>query len=161
MSARRFALAGLLLGSLFLAVLACDHGSPTEPGRDVSFQTVVKTTLAGLTPDLEGREVVRDRAAWQAVWSDLQGTLNSLPLPEVDFDREMVVLVLGPGCCGNAEILSISRRRGEVVVSAITQASTNTICVQADFTVHAVRFSRLDDPVRFDVRRSEKLCSSR
>ena len=69
------------------------------------------------------------RPGGKAVWADLQGG-TPRPLPEVDFDREMVVLVVGPGCCGDAEILSINRRGGELV-SALTQNGT-ALCVLGD-----------------------------
>jgi hypothetical protein len=149
------ALCGLVLSFLFLAVLACDNGSPTEPAIRVELQTVLKTTLPGATPSPAER-TVRDRAGWEAMWSELHGG-NATPLPEIDFSREMVVAVLGPGCCGSAEILSIRRGR-ELVVDALTRTSTNTMCVAPDFSVHVVRLPRFEVPVRFSVTRQSGLC---
>jgi len=156
MTTRRRATAGLALGSMFLIFLACDHGSPTEPEGAVGFQTVLAAKVAGNPANLQGREAIRDRATWQAVWAELQGG-TPRPLPEVDFDREMVVLVVGPGCCGDAEIRSIVHRGGELVVSALTQNGT-AVCVLGDFSVHAVRLSRFEVPVRFDLRTGTKAC---
>lgn len=150
--------AGLALGSMFLVFLACDHSSPTEPDGAVGFQTVLKATIPGPPPDFQGREAVRDQATWQAVWTELQGdNPQPQPLPAVDFNREMVVLVVGPGCCGNAEILSIAHGRSELVVGAQTQSGT-ALCVREDFSVHAVRLSRIEVPVRLDLRSGTKSC---
>ena len=149
--------ARLALGLMFLAFLACDNGSPTEPTTSVEFQTVVKTTILGFAPDPSEREV-RDRATWQATWSELYRATNPPPLPEIDFNREMVLLVEGPGCCGKVEILAIDRGNRGLVVNALSQSSTNTICVAADFSVHIVRLARSETPVRFSVARESGLC---
>lgn len=152
---------GLALASMLLVLLACDR-SPTDPGGDaVAFQTVLKTSLPGHSPNPEGREVIRDRAAWQAVWDELHAGSprpSPRPLPEIDFSREMVVVVLGPGCNGDSTITSIARERGELVVSAKTNSCTNTLCAIADFSLHAVRLPRFEGSVRFDVRGGAVLC---
>ena len=156
MATQRRATAGFVLDSMFLVFLACDS-SPTEPERSIGFQTVLKAVLPGDPTPLPDREVIHDRATWQTVWTELYGG-QAPPLPQVDFDREMVVLVTGPGCCGSAEILSIDQKGGEIVVKALSQASPNTLCILADFSVHVVRLPRIELPVRFDVRTGEKLC---
>jgi hypothetical protein len=40
-----------------------------------------------------GVRVLRDRAAWEAAWRELQAGLAAGPAPAVDFGREMVVVV--------------------------------------------------------------------
>lgn len=156
MATQRRMTVGFALGSMFLVFLACDNG-PTEPERAVGFQTVLKTVLPGDLTQQPNREVIRDRAAWQAMWTGLYGG-NPPSLPQVDFDSEMVVLAVGPGCCGDVEILSIDQRGGELVVKALSQASPNTLCLLADFSVHVVRLPRFEVPVRFEVRTGERLC---
>src|SRR5262245_8063680 len=149
--------AGLALAPMLLVLLACDH-SPTEPGGPgVGFQTVLKASLPGISPDPQRREAIRDRSAWQAAWTELHAE-SPAPLPEIDFSREMVVLVLGPGCNGDTTISSIAHERGALVVSAKTSACNNTLCAIADFSLHAVRLPRFDGPVRFDVKGSAVLC---
>lgn len=158
MSALRFGMAGLTLGSILFAFLACDRGSPTEPTLTVRFETVLQATVPGFALP-EGQREVRDGAAWQAAWSELYGrNAPSPPLPAVDFSREMVVLVTGPGCCGTVEVISIDRRGEELVVNALSRASTDTLCVAPDFSVHAVRLPRLQDSVRFAVTRKSGPC---
>jgi hypothetical protein len=148
---------GLALASMLLVLLACDH-SPTEPGGGgLGFQTVLKASLPGSPPDLAGREVVRDQAAWQAVWMDLHA-VSAQPLPAVDFSREMVVVVLGPGCQGDTTISSIGRAGGELMVNAKTSSCNNTLCAIADFSLHVVRLPRFDGSVRFNVKGGSVLC---
>jgi hypothetical protein len=155
MTTRR-AMTGVALGSMLL-ILACDH-SPTEPiGGSVEFQTVLKTSLPGFLPDFQGREAVRDRATWQAVWAELHSRTPA-PLPEVDFNREMVVVIVGPGCGGEVTISSIVREGGELVVNGQGRSCGNTLCVLADFATHVVRLPRSEGPVRNNVRIEDVLC---
>jgi hypothetical protein len=142
---------------MLLVFLACDH-SPTEPGiSEIGFQTVLKAALPGVSPDPQGQETIRDRSTWQAVWTELHAE-SPQPLPEIDFSREIVVVVLGPGCNGDTTISAIARERGELVVRAKTSACNNTLCAIADFSLHVVRLPRFDGPVRFDVKGSAVLC---
>ena len=158
MTTPRRVTAGLVLGSMLVIFLACDHRTPTEPsGSEVAFQTVLKGSLAGQSPNLQGREAIRDQATWQAVWTELH-SLSPQPLPEVDFNREMVVVVLGPGCTGTVEVSSIVSQRGELVVNAQAKACSNNLCFAADFSAHVVRLPRSEAPVRLNVRSDVKLC---
>lgn len=156
MPVMRFRMAAAVLSSIVLALSACESGSPTEPGTQVAFTTVLKATVAGFAP-AGGQREIRDRATWQAAWAELHAE-NVPPLPAVDFSREMVVLVTGPGCCGTVEVRSIERRGGELTVHALSRASNNTVCVVPDFSVHAVRLARQQDPARFAVAKESGPC---
>ena len=147
----------LALASMLLVFLACDR-SPTESGSlEIRFQTVLKTSLPGASPDPQGQEVIRDAATWQALWSELHAG-SPQPAPAIDFGREMVVAVLGPGCGGDTTISSIERGGLELVVSGETSSCNFKVCGFADFSVHLVRLPRVEVPVRFNVRRSEGFC---
>lgn len=148
--------AKLVLASMLLISLACGH-SPTELAGEVGFQTVLKTLLPGFSPDFQGREAIRDRVTWQAVWMELHGGVPQ-PLPEVDFSREMVVVVLGSGCNGEVTVSSIVSERGALVVNAQAKSCGNTLCAIADFSVHVVRLPRFELPVRLNVRGEGVLC---
>src|SRR3978361_1546997 len=150
MTMRRCLTAGLLFGSMLSILLGCNH-SPTETTGSVEFHTVLKATLPGNAPDLQGGEAVRDRARWQALWTELHGG-RPVPLPEIDFSREMVVLVAVSGCQASVEVSTIDQGRSEMVVSAQAKSCGNTLCVIAEFGVQAVRLPRSSLPVRFDVR---------
>lgn len=150
--------AGLALASMFLLFLACND-SPTEPGGSLGFQTVLKTSLPGAPPDLAGHETVRDQVAWQKVWAELHNE-SPAPLPAIDFRREMVVVVVGPGCNGVVTVSSIANLEGHLLVSAEGEACSETLatCAILDFSVHVIRVPRSDLPVRVDMRDKGKLC---
>jgi hypothetical protein len=155
-------MARFAFGAVSMLLLACE-GSPTSPGGSagpVGFETVVKTTILGDPPrHLLDQLPIRDRASWQAAWDDLYRSSGSRPpLPEIDFGRDIVVLALGPGCCGGVEIRSIELEREELVVRALATASTNTLCFAGDFSVHVVRLRRVAAPVRLVVTTEEALC---
>jgi hypothetical protein len=147
----------LALASMLLVFLACDR-SPTESGSlEIRFQTVLKTSLPGASPDPERQEVVRDVETWQAIWSVLHAGSDQPP-PAIAFGREMVVVILGPGCGGDTTISSIEREGGELVVNAETSSCNFKLCAIADFSLHIVRLPRVEVPVRFNVRRSAGFC---
>jgi hypothetical protein len=156
MGTPRLATTGVVLGSMLLVLLACDS-TTTEPEISVDFQTVLKAVLPGESPALPEQEAIRDRATWQEAWTKLHHG-NPPPLPEIDFSREMIILALGPGCCTAVEISSILHERGELVVIIRVGESSNAVCAFPDFTVHAVRLPRLQDPVRFIASRGEGFC---
>ncbi len=157
MTTPRRAMTGLLLVSVFLVFLGCND-SPTDPGGlDIGFETVLKGPLPGISPDSEGQQAVRDRATWQAVWTEIHGGA-SVPLPDVDFGREMVIVILGPGCNGDTTISSIVRGRDELEVKAKTRSCINALCIIADFSLHVVRLPRFEGPVRFNVQQGGGLC---
>jgi hypothetical protein len=149
--------AGLLLASMFLVFLACSD-SPTEPDNAVGFQTVLKTSFPGLRPDLQGRETIRDQAAWEEIWGELHGLALATPPPAVDFRREMVIVVVGPGCNGKVTVNSVASLQGQLLVTAEGEACSNALCAFADFSVHIIRVPRLDLPVHVNVAGGEKLC---
>ncbi len=142
MNTSRRAVTGLVLGSIFLAFLGCDD-SPTDPGDfGMGFETILKGSLPGTSPNPEGQEVIRDGATWQAVWLELHGGALR-PLPRVDFGREMVIVILGPGCSGDTTISAIANDGGELVVHAATDSCLPlAVCSFADFSLHVVRAPR-------------------
>jgi hypothetical protein len=160
MKKRHGALAGLAFCSLFLLALACDDGrTPSEPRGAVRFETILKRILPDVPPSgLQEHAVIRDRASWEEVWKGLHRN-DPPPLPEIDFRREMVVLAIGPGCCGDVEIRSIVRDRDELVVKALARTS-GAQCFATDFSVHAVRLLRSEAPARFEVAAGTKSCSA-
>ncbi len=158
MTMRRRSAGGLVLASIFLVFLACD-GSPTDPGDfEMGFETVLKGSLPGTSPDPEGQEVIRDGAAWQAVWLELHG--GSLrPLPKVNFGSEMVIVILGPGCSGDTTISAIAHDGSGLVVHAATASCLQlATCSIADFSLHVVRVPRFEGSVRFNVKRGAGFC---
>lgn len=147
---------GLVLASMFLVFLAC-NGSPSEPEDSIGYQTVLKSSFPGASPDLQGRETVRDQATWEEVWVELHG-LALAPPPAVDFRREMVIVVIGPGCNGVVTVSSIATLQGQLLVNAEGESCSNALCGILDFSVHIVRVPRLNLPVLVNVKDRGKLC---
>jgi hypothetical protein len=146
----------LLMGSLLLILVACDGSSPTQPGGPLSVVTVHAGTSVGFPAAGEGAgTVIGDGGTWQATWQRLGRTGAA---PAVDFSRDMVLLLAGPGCSGETEIRSVSQLNGRVVVEALTTACSNTICIVADYSVHAVKVQRVSQAVDFVVTHGDKIC---
>jgi hypothetical protein len=80
----------------------------------VKVRTLDQTTRSGVN---EARDVVvRDRAAWSALWAEHAGNAQ---LPEVDFDKQMVIGVfLGrkEGGCYTVDINDVSLSGNKLTV---------------------------------------------
>lgn len=104
-----------------------------------------------------GQQVVRDGATWNALWARITRTGAPLPLPAVDFTREMVlVAAMGSRPTGGytVTIEGVDEAGGEWVARVAEQrpgARCGTIqAVTAP--VDAVAVPRSDRPVRWAVR---------
>jgi hypothetical protein len=154
MAMQRSRVAGMVLGAMFPALLAC-NSSPTEPRGEVVFRTLLQETFSGNRPDLP--LAIRDWPSLLAVWSRLSPDAAP-PLPNVDFDREMVIAVAGPGCCGNVEILAITREPQELLVDARFRSASSKSCLVARFSVHLVVLARDNAPARLEKPVGEPFC---
>lgn len=141
-----------------LLLLGC-HDSPSEPrSGDVSFSTVLKTTLVRNGPQL--REVVREEARFDAVWRELWGP-GAPAKPAVDFQREMVIVATASLICfGDVEIEQIERQRGSVLVRIADSTATLCSCGVPQYRFHVVKASRVDEPANFLVRPIPPTCPS-
>ena len=101
------------------------------------------------------RIVVKDITTWQSVWSRATSTQRSeLPLPAIDFGREMVLVVgagkMSPG--DQIRVDSAGMRRGFFV--AVVRIITDCRRIQAEsFPLEIVRVARSDKPATFVERR--------
>lgn len=105
------------------------------------------------------RQTLRDAAAWREAWTQLTSRSGPpVPLPEVDFDREMVlVATLGEQSSGGYTIRigSVHRAAGGELVAEVVQTSSGARCgVTAALTAPAdvVIVPRSDAAVRWTVR---------
>jgi hypothetical protein len=80
------AIAGLALVALMATPAAAQTG-PT-----ISYVTVAQGNASGVREP--AKLVVRDQAAWLALWGRHRGSIKS-PIPTVDFGRDMVVAIFG------------------------------------------------------------------
>jgi len=156
------------LGSLAFAVLAAgcatSEVSTSPPGSSISIVRLRSepysfTFVSGFNEP--ARLMVRDPATWQAVWvQTFRGASPLPPLPDIDFSREMVVVVaLGSHSSGGYGILieGASEAGADGVELAIHSISPGPKCgVTGAFTqpVDIARMPRRDGAVRF-VERNE------
>jgi hypothetical protein len=154
---------GVLLGLLGAAGSACAgrSGSPSEPRAEVAFTTLVQTGVPGQMGS-ERREVVRDAATWNQVWSELRaGSSLSATPPAVDFAREMVIVaaMATQSCVSKVTIRSITARGGDLRVDVLEEPSgVNCTCITSQRPIHAVRLPRSDAAVQFAVTVSPHNC---
>jgi hypothetical protein len=151
----------LLLATLALApLLSCasaDGGSKATATRSgaVRFESLARQEQSSLAePE---RRVIRSAQAWHEAWARINTyRMPAPPPPEVDFEREMVVLVaLGPKpTAGHAvEVVAVEREGGFLRVRArVSEPGPGTDQAQViTHPFHAVRLERSDGPVEIVV----------
>ena len=136
----------LALAVLTLSLTACPATRVVE-GPQPLQQLAQETYSAAREPR---REVLRDPAAWQALWSELQVARRIAP--PYDFERQMVLFVaLGERRTGGhaIEIVRAEVVEGKLIVhvreTRPQPGATTTMALTAPF--HAVAVPRNDLPV--------------
>lgn len=149
---------------VLLAAACSGNGHATEPGgasAALAFETIVQLSVPGQV-GAERREVVRDEAAWRALWTELrQGSSLTAEPPAVDFSREMVIAAAmdTQSCVSRVTVRAVTRSAGGVVVDLLeAPPAPNCICVVAERPIHVIRLARLPDPVRFTAERGVTSC---
>jgi len=149
-----------LLAALAAAwlLLGC-NSSPSAPEAELSFQTVAKTTVAGVNaPRI--REVVRDRARFEEAWAQLWGS-SAAAAPPVDFEREMVVVAsAGEVCFDVAAVERIKLEGSELVIDVVEAVPSLCLCARPESTFHIVRLRRFHGAERFVARTVPPTCPS-
>jgi hypothetical protein len=154
-----FGLAALLAGlAATLLLLGCNR-SPSAPEAELSFQTLAKTTVAGVSaPRI--REVVRDRARFEEAWSQLWGS-SAAAAPAVDFEREMVVVAsAGQVCFDVAAVERIKLEGSELLIELVEAVPSLCLCARPESTFHIVRLRRFHGADRFVARTVPPTCPS-
>jgi hypothetical protein len=121
-----------------------------QPGDAVNFISVVNATYSNIATPRQA--VVRDGAAWAALWAEHSG--SNAALPQVDFTKQMVVGVfLGarPNGCYRTDITEVALLDGKLAVSHTdTEPGPGTICTMAiTYPAHLVIVPRTEAPVAF------------
>lgn len=151
-----------LVVSSLLLLLACGGQLPTSPGHGLPIVTVVAAQSSGI--DAGREEVIRDAEAWARAWREIHARRSpAAPLPEVDFSRQMLLLVaLGerPDGCHDVEIAGVEGA-GDALRVAVREIvpGPGCICTMALVQpVHVVSVERTAGEVRFATRRVERAC---
>ena len=151
---------GLLLAAMILTAASCEGSKTTsEPTEQATTEltTVVQQSVPGGSGGTV-REVIRDQAAWTAMWSQL-----GLPgeAPAVDFGQEMVIVAAmeTQPCVSKVTIRSAAQEGGELVVDLLeAPPAPNCVCITSERPVHAVRLRKSDAPTRFTAERGQTPC---
>jgi hypothetical protein len=116
---------------------------------DVAFDTIDRGMHSNVSK--AGTAVVRDRAAWEALWRSHAG---DTALPAVDFSRNMVIAVFtgtAPDGCHSTEITRLARFDGKLLVThADTVPGPAVLCTAALVQpAHLIVTERSDREVSF------------
>lgn len=109
------------------------------------------------------RVVIRDAAAWKEMWSRIWTTQPAPPLPNVDFNQEMVIVAaLGTRSSGGYSIAieSAYREGGSLHIVIRTEAPGSGCMATMALTapVDVARVPRSADPVQFHEKDVTRNC---
>lgn len=156
-----------LLGGMLMAAAACasNGAKPAPPGHQAPAPLELETLVQQSIPGQGGqtvREVIRDQAAWAAMWAKLRegSSLPETP-PAVDFDKDMVIVAAmeTQPCVSKVTVRSAVQTGGELVIDVLeAPPAPNCVCFTSERPIHAVRLRKVDVPARFDVERGQTPC---
>lgn len=143
----------LVVSSLVLVVLAgacrIPDGEVVSEGDYLVFDPMGRGQTGMIAEPIE--RVFRDEDSWTSFRDSLT---TFVPLPDVDFEQTMVVVLALPQETGGfgVETASVELRAGEVVVEyVVTEPASDCIpVVGASLPFEVIRVRRSDLPVRFD-----------
>jgi hypothetical protein len=153
-------IAPMLVIATFLGVLLTLPAGATDAprGPSVPFKTVIAGTTSHITEP--ATVVVRDKAAWIALWRRHTGADHSAP-PPVDFARDMVVAVFGGASteATKAGIARITREPQGLVawysVQATRPGPPNGGIASSPF--HIVKLAQSTLPVTFYLLKTQEM----
>lgn len=155
----------VLLSGLLLGTSACSGAKPASPGNAPGGPLELETLVQQSIPGQGGptvREVIRDQAAWTAMWAKLrEGSALPETPPAVDFDQDMVIVAAmeTQSCVSRVTVRTAVESGGELVVGILeAPPAPNCVCITAERPIHVVRLRKTDAPPRFDVERGQTPC---
>lgn len=155
---------------LLLLAAACSNGSihGSTPEAAAAASLPIETLLQQSNPGQSGparREVIRDDAAWRAVWAELrEGSALPAEPPAVDFARDMVILAAmeTQGCVSRVTIRGVRdvARQGQELIVDLLEAppAPNCVCIVSERPLHMIRLRKSDLPVRFEAEQGRTEC---
>ena len=155
----------VLLSGLLMGATACSGAKPADPGHapgaPLELETLVQQSIPGQGGETV-REVIRDQAAWTAMWAKLRegSSLPETP-PAVDFNTDMVIVAAmqTQSCVSKVTVRSAAESGGELVVDILeAPPAPNCTCFTSERPIHAVRVRKVDATPRFDVERGQTPC---
>ena len=148
----------LVITTVLGSLLALSAGATEWPqGPSVPFKTVVAGTTSHITEP--ATVVVRDKAAWSALWRRHIGAEHGA-LPPVDFTHDMVVAVFG-GTSTEATRAGIARITREPTGLVVWYSVQATRPGPGEGTAHApyhiVKLSQSTLPVAFHFLKTQEI----
>jgi len=130
----------LLMFSITFALLGCSSPSapevPDVPDDAVAivrddFQDAVDGMRHFSGYDEPARRVIRDRETWTRVWLRVTTNASSRSLPQVDFDRHMIIFAAMGSKPSTGYQIQITElyRRGEDIYAVVLEQSPGRGCV--------------------------------
>lgn len=149
---------------LAAALLACGSAAPARDGgaaetaiagsEEIPLETIEQRSVPGKVGD-RVREVIRDAATWQRVWTDLASRTGSPEeAPAVDFGDRMVIAAAMPTqpCVSRVTIRSVRAEGDGLVVDLLEQPpAEGVVCIVSERPFHVVSLARRGGPVRWNV----------
>jgi hypothetical protein len=162
----------LIVAALAASAAACrstvdvDHYSGGTDVRTVSGDSLFK----GISPYYSGLTdsatyLIRDQAAWSALWTRINKNGGAMPLPVVDFSKDMIIVVAMGGRGTGGYGVTIDRvvdtdGGGRVVEATMSYAGRSCIVTQALTAPFAgVLVPATSKAVHFDLRSVVNNCS--
>jgi hypothetical protein len=143
-------------GSVLVLLSACSHGVPViAPQPKITLQPLDDAAQVyydnGLAFADSARIVVRDTAAWRAIWQRATRPQPSPPpMPVIDFAREMIVVAaagrMKPGDLIHVDSIGV---HGSLTVLVVRTMVACQPFPSDAFPFEIVRIPRRDGPVQF------------
>ncbi len=151
----------VLLSGLLLGTSACSGAKPASSDAPFELETLVQQSIPGQGGPTV-REVIRDQAAWAAMWAKLrEGSSLSETPPAVNFDQDMVIVAAmeTQPCVSKVTVRSVVQTSGELVIDVLeAPPAPNCVCFTSERPIHVIRLRKVDGPTRFDVERGQTPC---
>ena len=154
---------GLRMLLLVGLAAACGGNTATSPGASVPFDSVTHASVSGVVDP--ARRAIRSPSDWEDVWAQINSGLQPVPaLPQVDFDRETLVLAAAgrrANACYAIEITAAEMRSDGAVVLDIqeTVPGSSCGCLQVEtHPVHVVKLGLLSSRELFVDRSPRQSC---
>lgn len=117
------------------------------------FKTIAKDDMSGFK-EYE-RHVVKDKKEWKDLWDIVQQCfIPPKPLPEIDFEKYMIIGIALGECCSDGYSVSIDKivdkkDRIEVYARSRGPSPEDIVGMMITHPYHIVRVKRLDKEVVF------------
>lgn len=147
------------------AILAVVPGG-TQGARPVTVTAIRSMNAADGVFDKETQQVIRDAAAWDALWSRLTSNVSPAPeRPAVDFTKDMVVVAAmgSRGHGGYKVMITGAAEQGGAVTVEVTETSPGPGCMTPMIMTSPVAIASLPrsaGDVKFNVIKKTADCQN-